>query len=769
MIEKTTNFILRFHKPLMVGVLVLTAILFYWFTRIEIATGMSGLTPARGHAERDYLDRTNEDLGSDYFMLIVLNHDQIFSSSTLTKIDRLSSEIAKHPMVDDVLSLSTANVIKGRDNEIYLQNIAGNIPMTDEMIAQFRSDILSNPLYAGNLISNNERATLITVFLDYVNHSNKALIEATNDIEALAMAAAGPEEIYTHGPPILSRTEYKMLSADLRIYVPLMILIAAVITCITLRCWQFVAISFVYIFMCIIWTYGTMGLAEDSLSLLTSIIPPILAALGISYAVHIFSEYLRQRGIESDPKVNVGRTMRNILLAVWLSIITTAVGFGSLSLVQVEGIIDFSIYLVVGMLSLWILATFFITVALIIFHPPGRTEPTKRPSTPAGKSNQIANFVVRRRHIILVVSALAVAPLAIGIKRLNIDTDVYKIFKPSAPIIQATHALAKDFHGATAISVVMEGNASGDIEDPAILKSIEKLQAFLDRLPYVSKSMSVVDYIKTINKAFHDDETSYYRLPDSKEEISQYLLVYSLADPERTLDRYKDYNHRIARISLRIGLTSSSSILEFKKLIEQKCSELFPPGFKWKVTNEPVLFAITSQLLGWGILISFSIAALVIFVIMVILFRSLKMGVIAMIPNLLPVLATLALMGWTGIDFNIGTSIIICVAIGIAVDDTIHFLTRYFNELKRTNHYLIRRYTDIKITGDQIRTIGVTFNRVQRPIILTSVVIFCGFMVLAFSQFVPIMFFGILTALTMVFCLLCDLILLPALLASVRI
>ncbi len=154
---------------------------------------------------------------------------------------------------------------------------------------------------------------------------------------------------------------------------------------------------------------------------------------------------------------------------------------------------------------------------------------------------------------------------------------------------------------------------------------------------------------------------------------------------------------------------------------------------------------------------------------MVILFRSFKMGIVAMIPNLLPLLFIIGVMGAADIPFNIGTSIVICLAIGIAVDDTIHFLVRFLYELRRTNHYLIRSITGARITGGQKYAVAATMCYVRRPIVLTSVAIFFGFAMLGLSQFVPVMLFGILTAVTMVFCLLCDLILLPAMLRSVSV
>jgi predicted RND superfamily exporter protein len=357
----------------------------------------------------------------------------------------------------------------------------------------------------------------------------------------------------------------------------------------------------------------------------------------------------------------------------------------------------------------------------------------------------------------------------IGIFRLHVETNVIEYFHPSAPFRQAVEIISERLQGTAPIDIIIEGSKAGDIEDPKLLKSIEKMQSSLGRHPAFGKSTSVVDYLKLINKAMHNNDQSHYVLPQTKEEVSQYLLVYSLADDQKTLDQYMDYDYRIARIRVRTGATSSSGVIELKDFIEQQAEGIFPPNIKWKVTGDQILSAESAQHLSHGILYSFSLAMIIISIIMMLLFRSVKMGAVAMIPNMLPIIFVLGVMGWGGIEFNIGTSIVVCVAIGIAVDDTIHFLVRYFYELKQTNHYLIRALTGVKITDGQKQAIWTTLDHVRRPITLTSVAIFLGFGVLGFSQFVPIEWFGILTALTMIFCLLCDLFILPVLLSSISI
>jgi len=384
-------------------------------------------------------------------------------------------------------------------------------------------------------------------------------------------------------------------------------------------------------------------------------------------------------------------------------------------------------------------------------------------------SRTSVNFVIRHRIIVFIVTALITAASIFGMHKLVVETDLHRLLGKSSAFSVATDFVASRFRGATSFNVIIEGNKEGMFEDPALLRSLDLLQKFIDQLPNVGKTISAADYLKVINRALHDNDPNYYVLPKSKQEIAQYLSIYSLADPDKTLNQYLDDKHKSAKVLLRTGLGNSSAILNLKKQIEKECTKLFSPQMSCGFTSDAYLVAATVNSIARGILISFTTAGVAITIVMYFLFRSLKIAVISMIPNVLPIIYILGLMGFCGIEFNIATSLVMCIAIGIAVDDTITYLARYFYELKQTNHYLLRATTGIKITEAQIQTIHNTNAHVGRPIIVTAVAVFFGFIILVFSQFVPIMWYGVLTAVTMLIAAICELIILPALLASIRI
>ncbi len=766
MINLLVTFIIRHNKWLLAATAVMVVTFSPAFAHIHIGRSYVGFFPPKSDPEHIFLDRVGQEFGGDNDAIIAIVHDSIFAAETLERIRTVTQEIEQLPAVQTVLSLTNANIIKSEHDELYFRNISEHMPTSREEVVQFRQDIMDNPLYVDSLISRDGETTLIIAAVER-DGPQEILTSSIQRIRSLAAEWHGPEEAYADGIASLSTEIFEMVSSDLKIYLPLTLVFVVGILFIVFRSGWSVLLPLLSIVIAIVCTYSIMAMVDIRISALTAMLPPIIAALGISYSIHLFAGYFRQKSMESDSRGAMEKTLKNILLAIWLSAITTAIGFASLTLVNVTAVRQLGFFLVSGVMFVLLLITFFVPAASIrLFDRRGAMKEKPRPAPRRFRSALGDIFRRYRAHVVIVTIVLVVLSI-VGFFRIDVETDPYHYFRAKAPMKHAMDVIAKRLRSIANISIIIESPRESGIEDYELLKSIEELQNILNQQPTVGKTISVVDYLKLVNKSMHDNDPAYYVLPRSGEEIAQYLLVYSLADAQRTLDEYIDLEHRMARIEVRTSLTSSAAILNFRNFIDEQCARLFGSDISWKATGEPILVGITAQTVLRGIIMSFGLAATAISVIMVLLFRSVKMGLVAMVPNILPLVFILGFMGWANIQFNVATSLVVCVAIGIAVDDTIHFLVRYFYELKKTNHYLIRSITGVKITDGQRQAIATTMGFVSRPIVMTSIAIFLGFIVLGFSQFIPMSWFGILTAITMVYCLLCDLIILPVLLTSI--
>lgn len=795
MIERLIKFILRNSKAIIVAAGLITIVLSFWLPKLEIGSERAMVFPSKHDPERSYLERTYRYFGSDVIQVIAITSDNIFTYPVLKKIQTLTAQIGMMSAVDRVFSITNADIIKGWGNkilvkdlsslhrelivksggyvkvgpeEIFLKIASESVPQSAEKIEWFKEDILGNPLYINSIISRDLKTTVINVFLD--GRVDMAVQKETaNKIEKLTLKYFHPEEVQFVSLLSASSLIFKMLSHDMTVYLPLTLLIVMVILLISFRSWKVVLLSLVSISMAVACTYAIMAMFNIPIFILTAAIPPIIAAQGVAYCIHIFSEYFRQSAFSGHSRRIVEQTLRYVLLSISLSAITTAIGFASISPVDVVAIKQMGIFLSLGIVITFFMISFFIPAVLI--YTPLRSHVGMRTGDPLSRYSfdWLPRFSIRRRHYIFIFTAIISLVGFYGLSKIVVETDIYQLFPKSSPFRKAAELVSEKLQGTTPVNIIIETPQEGDLQEPALLKSIEKLQVTLDEQPVVGKTISVVDYIKFINKALHENNEQYYAVPDSRETISRYLKVYSLADSSGNMNRYMDNDRKVANISLQSSLRKTQDIINFKKFIEEQCSRMLPPEVSWKVTGESILISSTAQKLSRGVLIGFSQAGLAIFLIMLLLFRSFRVGIAAMIPNLTPLLFVLGVMGFAHIDFNVATSIIICISIGIAVDDTIHFLVRYFYELKRTNHYLIRANTGVKITSDQKRAIINTFRHKHGPITLIAVTVILGFIVLAFSDFVPMAMFGLLTALAMAFGIICELVILPALLASIEV
>ena len=355
-------------------------------------------------------------------------------------------------------------------------------------------------------------------------------------------------------------------------------------------------------------------------------------------------------------------------------------------------------------------------------------------------------FSVKHRLLIIIISVLLVLTSIVGIFRLKIETNLLEFFKKKSDVYQSTKFVENNLSGVTFADISLESEVIDTFKDPTILRQIESLHDHLKTYDQVDKVTSINDYLKEMHKSFHNEDSAYYRLPESRELVAQYLLLFDSDD----LEDFIDSDYRWARVSVRITEHSSQKLKELIDNIKSYVIKNLGKDLRVRMTGTAVLKSNLIDRILKSQIQSLGMAMIIIFTLIFFIFRSIKMGMISIVPNLLPIVINFGIMGWAGIPLNTATSMISAIAIGIVVDDTIHFLAFYDQN------------------GDHIHSISQTILAKGRAIITTSVVLFVGFGILVFSNFVPTIYFGILVASIMVIAIIGDLILLPALLTYLK-
>jgi hypothetical protein len=338
-----------------------------------------------------------------------------------------------------------------------------------------------------------------------------------------------------------------------------------------------------------------------------------------------------------------------------------------------------------------------------------------------------------------------------GIRYVRVETSYLSYFPEDSPVRQDADALLRNFGGGQkTFLVVVDGPGEGTIVRRDTLQRIAALQDFIDRLPGVVRTTSLVDYVKLLHRVFHDDDPAYHALPDTDAAVEQYLL---LLDPE-TIEAVSTADYSRAAIVVRSNLHSSAEMASAIDGIGRFAAAAFPPAFSVRSTGTAVLLDRTADSLAQGQLQSVLTALVVVFAILSIQFLSPRFGLVAMVPNLIPIVVFFGVLGWSGISLNLATAMIASISLGIGVDEAVHLLAEF-------NHH-VRKH------GDQRTAVLAAMQSVGPPVVYTTAALTVGFLVLCWSNFVPLRHFGALSAMNVVGSLVSDLLLLPAILVSAR-
>ena len=675
--------------------------------------------------------------GSDEIIRIVIRAAHIFDPLTFKKIEHLSNSAAQ---------------INGIRRVISLPSIKSDVEAGKKWrLEAFQELVTPVKLFHKNLLSVDQSATVLTLLLD--NDADKEHV--IQSIRHLIDDADKALSIYQIGMPLVSRALVRYTQMDFLRLTPITLLIVTLILFIIFRNLKYLFIPLICVALTLIWTFGLMALVRIPISMLTLIVPVFLIAVGTAYCLHIMCEYLSNAHHTKSPAEAVLLTFSNTALPTVLAVLTTSIGLGSLLINRIVAIHEFALFSCFGMFSLlFILLTLF--PALLAFVPL----PDKGGSSfwKADFLNRFLNKIVfldlkHQRLTFLIIAAITLFCGA-GLLFLKVETNPVGFFKDHTTVSRNFHDIHRDLSGSFPIHVVMDGQDTDTFESPQHIAELSRFQNFLETLPGVDKTVSFADYMKLVNYALNQYDPKYYALPQESFEVRMLINNYKTMLGDDMLLRFMNPEFSKANILGLTHLSSSREFLRTKEKVLAHASRSFSDHYNWTVTGFGIAVAASSDLLVRGQAKSFSITIGLIFCIMIFLFLSAKVGFIAIIPNCFPIIINFGLMGWLGIDMSVATSLVASIAIGLAVDDTIHYLVRYNREFKK----------DL----DKDRALRDTLLGVGKPIIFTTLSLALGFSILLFSQFKPTAVFGLLMVITLFAAFVGDLILLPSLMLHVE-
>ncbi len=728
------------RRPLVVISIVLAITLFFaWQIRnLSFKTSIHDLQIEDLPETARYED-FKKLFGSDEIIRVVVKGRNVFDALTFRKIEQLAENAAQIDGVRRVISLP--GIKKAVD-------VTGNWSME-----KFHAVVSGADLFQNNLFSTDGKTTALTLVLK----NEAAPDDVIQSVRKLIAGTSTDLTLYQIGMPLVSEALAKFTEKDFSRLPPITLLLIAIILFCLFRKLRYILIPLTCVGLALIWTFGLMALLRIPLSMLTMIVPVFLIAVGTAYCLHIVCEYIACSKRADSPADVTALTFSYIAFPTFLAVLTTIIGLGSLLVNRITMIQEFAIFSIFGMVSILIIVLTFLPAALSLVPIPAKkpNEETGTPSLFQRYIDRIVDLNLKHQKITLPVIGVVVVICLIGIFRMRVETNPVGYFKENTPVKRNFNDIYRHLSGSFPINVVM-GSPQGDyFEDPTHLADIARLQGFMEKLPGVDKTISVADYLKLVNYALNKFEQQHYVLPQEGFEVRMAINNYTTLLGQDMLTRFMSPDFSKTNILLLTHISSSKDFIQVRDEILAHVKQHFSKDLVWDVTGLGMAISASSQLLTAGQVKSLSITMVLVFGIMFALFLSIKVGLIAVVPNVFPIIINFGIMGWFGIELSMATSLIASIAIGLAVDDTIHYLVRYNREFK----------TDL----DEKRAIRDTLTHVGRPITFTTVTICVGFSVLLFSSFKPTAIFGVMMVITSLSALVGDLIVLPSLIQHVEV
>ena len=753
-----SKIIIKFAPLFIILNIVITCFFAYQLPKVKTNNELDKFLPENNQMIiiNDYL-KENYGSGNAMFLAIEAREGTIYKKSILKKIAQLTEDLEMLDNVEEVTSLSNVDNIVGVEDGMEVDPIFDPYEDIDEdVLSNVKKALDSWDFYKGNIINKKANATAIIIeFPKLADIETKAVLHT--DITKLMNRSHFPEaNLYLAGRPSLEVEMGNYMYEDLKATIPFVIVVLIIVLFLSFRSFSGVFFPMLCVIIATVNSMGLMGYLGIEISLMGTIIPVTLTAVGSAYSIHVVRYYFIAIKTGISKKEAVEETFKNVGLSVILAGVTTMCGFGSLSTSSVTPIKEFGIFVAVGTGVALLVSLTFIPPLILFFVKSGRPEkinPDKvkdRLSFIERLIYQTTRIVMRNYRAVIVFGVILVILSIISSTRLVSYNNMIEDFPKDSKIRIANNWINNNFTGTTDISILLTGK-NDSIKEPEVLRQIENLQNFVEeKYPFVTKSVSIADFIKRMNVAMNANNPEFDKIPSSKELIAQYLLLYSTSGDPDDFDPYVDYDYKEARILFMSTRSRSTENLEVLNGIKEYTDKHIGPDLKVQISGNAAITNTLSKLIMKGLLTSIIASMIVVFLLMTFIYRSIFGGILSVLPLSLAILINFAIMPIFGIPLNIPTSIVGSVAVGVGIDYAIHYINNA--RLNAGNYYTI---DELYLHTSTTSGTSIFFN---------ALAVTAGFLVLLFSNFIPFTTLGFLVALTMVTSALGSLIFIPAIL-----
>jgi len=722
------------------------------------------------------------EFGRDERIVLAIESENIFSLPFLNRLRDLHQELeAKVPYIDEVTSLYNVRNTRGRGDELLTDDLLYPFPTTQDEVKDIQKRAMESHFYKDLLISQTGKMTTIIIETDAYSHQGLQEVsvedefsegfedDATqNSVEQRAFLSdqenrellevirttvqkyqAEDFKLYMAGSPAINNELKAQMKSDMQKFMRIAFIIILIFLFIVFRRLSAVFYPLLVIIFSLLATIGTMAMTGTAFKIPTQIVPSLLIVVSVGATVHILSVFFDQFNRHGNKKEALSYAMGHSGLPIIMTSVTTAIGIGSFANSEVAPISDLGIFASWG-----VLVSLVLTLTLL----PALLSVTKLKAKEKTKSSkidifmkQLARIPIEHTRAVLIGGFLLVGLSLAMASQVALSHNPLKWFQPEHESRIATEVIDEKMNGSVTIEVVIDTEKVNGWHDPEMLKKLNdfsaKLEAYSDEYTHVGKVVSLATIVKETNRALHENKETHYTIPTDKDLVAQELLLFENSGSDDLSD-VVDTQFSKARVTVKLPWTDSIEARDVLSFVKTQASEMFP-NEKVETTGMIPLLINTFSNAVYSASFSYMLAAVAITFMMMLILGSVRLGLISMIPNLVPIMMGLTVMYLGAMWLDMFTLLIGSIAIGLAVDDTIHFM-----------HNFKRYYLE---SGDSAKAIEQTFFTTGKAMLITTIVLSLGFFAYMAASMISVQNFGIITGSVIIFALLSDLLLAPAL------
>jgi len=761
--EKTANIILRNRILILVLIAAFTIFLGMQWKNMRFSSSQANLLPDDHPINLEYQSFLQQFGEEGNAVVFAVRDSSLFTPSKINRWNKFSKQLVAFPEVDFVLSLDNLQEIKKDTSQqkFILQPLVTGPIKTEKEIDSIKNHLFNDLPFYDKLLFNKESGTIRTIVnldKDIVNTTVRKdfILKDLNNLVENFEEETGLD-VHVSGMPYIRTMNSQNIIDEIGKFILAALGVTSLIFFFFFRSFRATLISMCVVVIGVMWAFGILGLLQYEITVLTALIPPLIIVIGIPNCIFLINKYQQEVKKHGNQALSLQRVISKIGNATLMTNMTTASGFATFIITDSKLLKEFGIVASLNIIGIFVLSLLIIPIIYSYLSLP-KTRHLRHLNKRWIDAfvNKMEHIVREKRIAVYIVSLLLLIASIIGIYQIDISGSPIEDMPKNAQFFKDIRFFEKEFDGIMPVEIVVDTKRPKGVLKPANLKRIDQLSDVITEIPELSRPISVVNLVKYSKQAFYNGIPKYYQLPTSQENNFIMKVAQNSSGNGNLLKNFVDSTGQTARITTFMQDVKTVRMEQIEEKLLENINRFFPPDrYDVYMTGSALLFLKGTKYLVKNLVLSLAFAIFLIALFMAYLFRSFRMIIISLIPNLLPLVVTAGVMGFVGVPIKPSTILVFSIAFGISVDDTIHFLAKYRQEL------IANRWQIKKSVYAALRETGVSM-------FYTSIVLFFGFSVFTISDFGGTVALGSLVSATLMFAMLANLILLPSLLLSLE-